>query len=109
MGTRIDRHGLQIDQTLFDFIEGQALPGTGVDADAFWEALSTLAHEFGPKNAELLKTRDDIQTKIDEWHIRHRNQLSRSRRIHSIRRRTSPAAAAAHQRDLDRIGDWCKR
>ena len=74
MANRIDRHGLQIDQTLFDFIEGQALPGTGVDADAFWEALSTLAHEFGPKNAELLKTREDIQTKIDEWHIRHRNQ-----------------------------------
>ena len=74
MGTRIDRHGLQIDRTLFDFIEGQALPGTGVEADAFWEALSTLAHEFGPRNAALLKTRDDLQTQIDDWHIRHRNQ-----------------------------------
>ena len=74
MSTRIDRHGLQIDQTLFDFIEGQALPGTGVEADAFWAALSTLAHEFGPKNATLLKTREDLQTQIDEWHIRHRNQ-----------------------------------
>ena len=74
MGTRIDRHGLQIDQTLFNFIEGQALPGTGVASDAFWTALSTLAHEFGPKNAALLKTREDLQTQIDEWHIRHRNQ-----------------------------------
>ena len=74
MSTRIDRHGLQIDRTLFDFIEGQALPGTGVEADAFWSALSTLAHEFGPKNAALLKTRDTLQTQIDEWHIRHRNQ-----------------------------------
>ena len=74
MGTRIDRHGLQIDQTLFDFIEGQALPGTSVDADAFWEALSVLAHEFGPKNTALLKTREDLQSQIDEWHIRHRNQ-----------------------------------
>ena len=74
MATRIDRHGLQIDQTLFDFIEGQALPGTGVEADAFWSALSTLAHDFGPRNAALLGTRDDLQQKIDEWHIRHRNQ-----------------------------------
>jgi malate synthase len=74
MGTRIDRHGLQIDQTLFNFIEGQALPGTDVESDAFWTALSTLAHEFGPKNAALLKTREDLQTQIDEWHIRHRNQ-----------------------------------
>ncbi len=74
MPNRIDRHGLQIDETLFDFIEGQALPGTEVEADAFWQALSTLAHEFGPKNANLLKIREDLQTKIDEWHIRHRNQ-----------------------------------
>src|SRR6056297_833418 len=74
MTTRIERNGLQIDQMLFDFIEGQALPGTGVEADAFWSALSTLAHDFGPKNAELLKTRETIQQKIDDWHIRHRNQ-----------------------------------
>src|SRR6056297_1755254 len=74
MTTRIERNGLQIDHMLFDFIEGQALPGTGVEADAFWSALSTLAHDFGPKNAELLKTRETIQQKIDDWHIRHRNQ-----------------------------------
>ncbi|SHH81328.1 malate synthase G [Marivita hallyeonensis] len=74
MATRIDRHGLQIDQILHDFIEERALPGTGVDADAFWQALSKLAHEFGPRNKELLNIREDLQTKIDEWHIRHRNQ-----------------------------------
>jgi len=74
MGTRIERHGLQIEKVLHDFIEGQALPGTGVDTNAFWAALSKLAHEFGPRNASLLNIREDLQTKIDEWHIRHRNQ-----------------------------------
>ncbi|MFP7571355.1 malate synthase G [Marivita sp. S2033] len=74
MATRIDRHGLQIDHTLCDFIETQALPGTDVEADDFWQALSTLAHEFGPRNGELLAIRDDLQTKIDTWHIRNRNQ-----------------------------------
>ncbi|MFP7673502.1 malate synthase G [Marivita sp. S0852] len=74
MATRIERHGLQVDQVLHDFVEGQALPGTGVEADAFWTALSTLAHEFGPRNAELLKIRNSLQTQIDDWHIRHRNQ-----------------------------------
>ena len=74
MSTRIERHGLQIDQILHDFIETQALPGTGVEADGFWAALSKLAHEFGPRNAELLQTRDDLQKQIDDWHIRHRNQ-----------------------------------
>ncbi|MCL3882436.1 malate synthase G [Marivita sp. GX14005] len=74
MATRIDRHGLQIDKTLFDFVESQALPGTDVDPDAFWAALSELAHDFGPKNAELLAIREDMQRKIDDWHIQHRDR-----------------------------------
>ncbi|MCK0148939.1 malate synthase G [Marivita sp. S6314] len=74
MGARIERHGLQVDQVLHDFVVDKALPGTGVEPDAFWAALSTLAHEFGPKNADLLKTRESFQSQIDDWHIRHRNQ-----------------------------------
>ena len=74
MTKRIERHGLQVDQVLHDFLEEQALPGTGVAADTFWKALSDLAHDFGPKNSELLRFRDQIQQQIDDWHIRHRNQ-----------------------------------
>ncbi|WP_226621361.1 malate synthase G [Alloyangia pacifica] len=66
--TRIDRHGLQIDPVLCTFVEEKALPGSGVEADAFWAALSQLAHEFGPRNAALLAKRDALQEKIDAWH-----------------------------------------
>ncbi|MCT4369613.1 malate synthase G [Yangia mangrovi] len=65
---RIDRHGLQIDPVLCTFVEEKALPGSGVEADAFWAALSQLAHEFGPRNAALLAKRDALQEKLDAWH-----------------------------------------
>ncbi|WP_306133513.1 malate synthase G [Roseivivax marinus] len=74
MTDRIDRHGLQVDKILCDFIETEALPGSGVEAEAFWSGLSALAHDFAPRNAELLKVREDLQSKIDDWHIAHRDQ-----------------------------------
>jgi len=66
------RHGLQVDADLARFIETEALPDTGVDADVFWSGLSTLAHEFGGTNRSLLEKRAAIQTQIDAWHIARR-------------------------------------
>ena len=40
---------LDIGQPLHDFIVNEALPGTGVDPDTFWDGLSRLIHEFGPR------------------------------------------------------------
>ncbi len=74
MSDRVDRAGLQVDRLLAEFIETEALAGSDVTADAFWSGLSTLAHDFGPRNRELLETRETIQSQIDDWHIRHRNQ-----------------------------------
>ncbi len=74
MAERVDRHGLQVDKHLSDFIETQALPGSGVEADAFWAGLSELAHDFGPRNAALLEKREDLQKQIDDWHKAHANQ-----------------------------------
>ncbi|MBO9430430.1 malate synthase G [Sulfitobacter sp. R18_1] len=68
MTGRIDKNGLQVEPALVDFIEGSALPGTGVDADVFWAGLSDLVHDLGPKNRALLEKRAEIQAKIDEWH-----------------------------------------
>ncbi|VVT30999.1 malate synthase G [Rhizobium sp. EC-SD404] len=66
--TTTEQHGLTIDTTLYDFIVSEALPGTDVDADAFFKALSDAIHELGPKNRALLAKRDDLQAKIDAWH-----------------------------------------
>ena len=66
--------GLSVAQELYDFIEADALDGLTVSAAQFWDGLSELAHELGPKNRDLLAQRTDIQGKIDEWHIARRGQ-----------------------------------
>ncbi len=68
MTATLSKDGLQVDPLLADFVETQALPGTGVSKEAFWSSLSALVHEMGPKNRALLAKRDDIQRQIDDWH-----------------------------------------
>ena len=74
MTKRIEQHGLQVADELYDFIVSKALPGSGVVADDFWQGLSVLAHEFGPQNRDLLAKREEIQQKIDGWHLAHKGQ-----------------------------------
>ncbi|MDO4233220.1 MAG: malate synthase G, partial [Lautropia sp.] len=68
MTSPIEKFDLKISPALHDLIEKEALPGTGVGSDQFWQGLSALVHEKGPKNRALLAKRDDIQQKIDAWH-----------------------------------------
>ena len=66
------RGDLRVAPELAAFVEKQALPGTGVEAEAFWTGLSALVHDFGPRNAALLARRDALQAEIDAWHIEER-------------------------------------
>ncbi len=68
MAGRVERDGLQVAAGLAAFIEDQALPGTGVEAGAFWSGLSSLVHELAPKNRALLARREDLQARIDAWY-----------------------------------------
>ncbi|GAA4413550.1 malate synthase G [Quisquiliibacterium transsilvanicum] len=74
MTDRIEKFGLQVARSLHDMIENEALPGTGVSSDQFWQGLSALVHEKGPKNRALLARREEIQAKIDGWHRERRVQ-----------------------------------
>ncbi|MGN6209259.1 malate synthase G [Asticcacaulis sp.] len=57
-----------IDAELHRFITDEALPGTGISADAFWRGLAGLLKGFSDRNAALLAHRDDLQARIDDWH-----------------------------------------
>jgi malate synthase len=72
MTDRIEKFGLQVARPLYELIEREALPVAGVESDGFWQGLSTLVHEFGPRNRALLARRDELQARIDAWHRAHR-------------------------------------
>ncbi|AKI02847.1 malate synthase G [Hoeflea sp. IMCC20628] len=65
---RIDKNGLKISADLHEFIVNEALPGTGVDPDSFFEAFASAVDDLAPKNRALLATRDALQEKLDAWH-----------------------------------------
>ena len=72
--TRDTRHGLQVDTLLCSFIEDQALPGTGIDADQFWAGFADIVLDLTPVNKALLDRRSVLQDKIDAWHFARRGQ-----------------------------------
>ncbi len=74
MASRQTRSGLQVDPVLVAFIEGQALPGTGATAETFWNGLSRMVSELGPKNRAFLVKRKEIQDQLDAWQLEHKGQ-----------------------------------
>ncbi len=66
--SRIDKFGLAIDAALHDFLVNEALPGTGIDAERYFENFSAIVHDLAPRNRALLAKRDDLQAKIDSWY-----------------------------------------
>ncbi len=72
--SRIQISGLAVDAALHDFIAKEALPGTGVSEQAFFEGLGALVRDLAPKNKALLTLRDELQLKIDAWHKARKGQ-----------------------------------
>jgi malate synthase len=69
--TFVAKNELKIDEQLLQFIVEEALPGTGVDADGFFAALSAIVHDLGPRNRALLRKRDAFQAQLDAWYLEH--------------------------------------
>lgn len=67
----VDRGDLKVDELLARFVEDEALPGTPVKANQFWSGLAALVREHAPRNVNLLRIRDELQTAIDGWHRAH--------------------------------------
>ncbi len=72
---RITSHGLQVAAPLHSFVESEALPGTGVSAEAFWSGFASLIQDLAPRNRALLVRRDEMQAQVDAWHAGHKGDL----------------------------------
>ena len=68
MTDRIQCQRLQVSAQLHQFIENEALPGSGLDSATFWSGFDALVHDLAPKNRALLAERDRLQVEIDNWH-----------------------------------------
>ena len=66
--------GIKVAKELYDFINDQAIPGTGIEAQDFWAKFDKIANELAPKNRALLAKRDDLQAKIDAYHTERAGQ-----------------------------------
>jgi malate synthase len=66
--SRIAVRSLSVDSALYAFINGEALPGSGVSPDAFWEGLAALVRDLGGRNRALLDRRAALQAQIDAYH-----------------------------------------
>ena len=75
MTERIETGTLKVDRALHDFVNEEALPGTGIDPEAFWASFEEILAEFAPRNRELLAQRDRLQAQIDGWHRERRGRL----------------------------------
>lgn len=71
MTDRVPAGNLRVARVLYDFVNNEALPGTGLDPDSFWAGVDKVITDLTPQNQELLKIRDELQAQIDKWH-RHR-------------------------------------
>jgi len=75
MTARIQKGKLAIAKELYDFIENEALPGSGLDSEIYWKNFEQVVVDLSPKNKALLAKRDEIQAKIDEWHRNNEFEL----------------------------------
>ncbi|MEO9108643.1 MAG: malate synthase G, partial [Jatrophihabitantaceae bacterium] len=86
---RVRIGGLEIAAPLHQFVQTEALPGSGVDSGRFWAGLDAAIHEFAPRNRELLARRAELQLAVDDY---HRGATG------------SPADPVAYERFLREIG-----
>ena len=76
MVDRIEHSELHIAKPIYDLVNKQICPGTGIDPDQFWSKFAALISHFAPINRELLKKRENLQAQIDSWHHQHRGNFN---------------------------------
>lgn len=65
--------GLQVATEFAQFVNAELLPKIDLQSDRFWSGFEALINELTPRNVELLAIRDELQKKIDAWHIANRH------------------------------------
>ncbi len=70
----INKKSLKISSILYEFINKEVIPGTGINVDDFWNNFEKVVNELSPVNKTLIEKRDKIQKQIDEWHKKNKGK-----------------------------------
>ena len=73
MSERVEINGLSVDRGLYELVDQEITPETGVDSATFWQAFADILKDMGPENRRLLDFRDELQRKLDAWHLERKN------------------------------------
>ena len=69
-----EKNGLKINTKLLDFVNNEIIPGINIKSEEFWASFGKIVHELTPINMKLIQKREEIQKKIDEWHIKNKGK-----------------------------------
>lgn len=69
---------LQVAKELYDFVNNEAIPKSGLEIDSFWTGFEKLISDLTPENKKLLAFRDELQNKINSWHKDHKEGINAS-------------------------------
>ncbi|MEI6383955.1 MAG: malate synthase G [Betaproteobacteria bacterium] len=86
MTDRVSIHHLQVATSLYQFIETQVLPATGLVHDAFWRDFDALVTDLAPQNLLLLAQRERLQTAMDDWHRANPGPIKNAKAMKEYRR-----------------------
>ncbi|RPG06459.1 MAG: malate synthase G [Pelagibacteraceae bacterium TMED233] len=65
-------NNLSVSSELLNFVNDELLQNIQLPIEKFWLDFDKAIHELTPRNKELIKIREDLQKKIDEWHIKNK-------------------------------------
>ncbi len=67
-------NNLQVSEKLSNFVKDELLKNTNITSKNFWLGLEKTLDELAPKNKELIKFREELQKKIDDWHVENKGK-----------------------------------
>ena len=73
--TEYINHGsLKVSKELDDLINKKVCVGIDLEPENFWVSFERIIEEFTPRNRALLDKREDLQKKIDDWHLANKGK-----------------------------------
>ena len=67
-------NSFKVSESLSKFIDEELLKDLDITTEKFWSGFEKSVNELAPKNKELISFRENLQKKIDEWHIENKGR-----------------------------------